>query len=889
MIRKHVIGAVFRRNFLGYFRQPTGYVFIAVFIILSAMIAFFREAFFGNNLANLDTLNEWFPYLLLFFVPAVAMGTWAEERKQGTDELLLTLPATDLELLLGKYFAALGVYGVAIACTLLHVAALLFLGVPDLGVMLGTYLGYAFLGASLLTVGMTASLLTSSMTVAFILGAVFCAVPVFLSDSGPLFGKGAEKVGVRESFDDFTKGVLSLQGLIYFVGLAAVMLYINLALLTRRRGGFILDVRQLPAPGLNRKLVQTLGLHHAARTLSLVVIVAAFGVLAGRAGCRADLTSERLHSLTKYTREVLGKIDAGRPVQIQAFISPEVPPSYVQARKNLLDVLREVDAMGGDRVNLRIVETEDYTAEAREAEQFGIKSEKISEFEEGERETDAIFMGVAFTSGTDEVVLPFVHRGLSAEYEVARSIGTVCGVKRKRVGIASTDAKMFGGFEFQTMQQSPEWLIVAELKKQYEVVNVSLDQPLTDAFDCLLVAMPSSLTQPQMDALAAYMKKGNPTLLFDDPYPSFNPGLSPDRPKQAPGRGMFGPPPSEPKGDIRKLLDTIGVSWAPDTFVWDTWNPYPPFREYPREVVFLGSASENKSTFNPADPITKGLQEMVLIFPGEVQRRTDLPLTFTPLLATTRRSGVNHRSQVWERSFFGERLNDHRPFRTGGAELTLAARIEGTLGAPAPQEGQPAEPPGQVKAVFVADLDCISDVFFNIRRQGMQGLNFDNVTFVLNCVDVLAGDASFVELRKRRPRHRTLEAVEKRTKAFEEQLLSETQKAEDEAKKELDEAQKRFDAKVAEVEKRTDLDNRTKNIMIENLKEVENKRLEAARKEIEDKKEGAIKRARTTRKASVDGIRRGIKIAAVASPTVLGVLICLLVFARQLSVPKRTV
>jgi len=879
MIRKHVIGAVYRRNFLGYFRQPIGYVFIAVFIILSAGIAFFRESFFGNNLANLDTLNEWFPYLLLFFVPAVAMGTWAEERKQGTDELLLTLPATDLELYLGKYLAALGIYGVALFFSLSHIIVLAFLGRPDLGVMVGTYLGYAFLGASLLSVAMTASLLTSSMTVAFILGALFCLVPVIVSEAGAIVPAGAERsavsLGVDAPFQDFAKGVLSLRAVTYFLALSALFSYVNLRLLGRRH-----------------TVGRSVWGHFAARLASILVIAVTLGVLTERSGCRADLTSERLYTLTDVTRETIKKIDSGRPVQIQAFVSPEVPQSYVQPRKNLLEILREVDAMGGDRVNLRIVDTQRHSAEAREAEQFGIKPERERDMQEGTPSIEQIFMGLVVTCGTEELVIPFLHRGLSPEYEITHAIGSVSGTKRRRVGIVTTDAKLHGGFEFQTMQSQPEWLIVAELKKRYEVVQVSMDQPVNDKYDCLLAVMPSSLTQPQMDNLAAAVKKGNPALLFDDPWPEFSRGqLSPDKPKPQPGRGMFGPPPGgEPKGDIRKLLDSIGVSWGPDNFVWDTWNPYPPFREYPKEIVFLGAASDNKRTFNPDDPITKGLQEMVLIFPGEVQRRTDLAtLSFTPLLTTTRRSGINHRSQVFERSFMGERMNDHRPFRTGGTELVIGARVQGTLAAPPPKEGQPAEPPAEVKVVFVADADCISDIFFNIRRQGMAGLNFDNVTFVLNCVDVLTGDESFVELRKRRPKHRTLERVEALTKNHEDKLFKETQKAEEDAKKDLDDAQKRFDDKVAEVEKRTDLDQRTKHNMIENLREVENKRLEARRKEIEDKKETEIESHTTTKEQAVKAIRKRIKALAVVLPPVPAILICLLVFLQKLSVPKRTV
>ncbi len=1003
-----VVSAIFRRNFVSYFSNPTGYVFICVFVLLSGFATFWPNEFFNANLANLDQLNRYLPLILLVFIPAITMSIWADEKRQGTDELLLTLPATDFDIVFGKFLAAAAIYAVALLFSLTNVVVLWSLGTPDLGLIVGSYFGYWLVGLAMLSIGMAASFLTGNLTVGFILGAAFNAPLVFMNSAdvflGAKFAPYVKQWSVSEQFRDFGRGVISFSSLVYFLSIVTVMLYISVVLIGRRhwRGG---------------RDGESLQWHYLARAVSLAAIVVAVTALISRMNSRLDVTQAALNSLSRQTSTLLGQIPEGRTVQIEAFISPQVPESYVRTRLDLLAMLRELQARSGGRVQVQIFDTEQYSTAAQHAEQtYGIRGQQVASRTGGAMSIEEIFLGVAITSGLDKIVVPFFDRGVPVEYELIRSIATVSGEKRKRVAVLQTDAKLFGEFNPQTMSPGRNELLVDELEKQYEVTQVNADNPLTEKYDVLLAVQPSSLNEQQMQNFVSAVTSGQPTAVFEDPFPYLDPSVSGTAaPRRPPGgMNMFQqPPPQEPKGNIDGLWQHLGVDFFDSKIVWQNYNPYPKIQQFPDEFVFVDQGADDSKRFVPFDPrdsISSDLQQMLFLFPGAVRQKNASKLEFAPLVRTGNKTGWVDASQILEPSMFGQGggLNPTRELHRTGDEYILAAHIKGKVkpappapprdphagmslegmpgmpgmppgmpgmpqnvplagddearspqtnsvevspielaqaepaapaasepvapdapttpaepappaatepaatepaapaepavpavpGEPAPPaEGTaPAEPPvpaappvpseADLNVVLVSDIDLLYSAFFALRSRGEDPdaevqLNLDNVAFVLNTLDTLAGDDRFIDIRKRRPQHRSLTRLESWTSAARDEATAAREKLLKEFDTAREKAQQDVDKKVAEIEKDESLTRLQKLQAIEMVRRTEEDRLQRRLDLLKIERDQNIKKSETTLVNKVRSVQNACKVVAVAIPPLLPLALAALVFVRR--------
>lgn len=237
--------AVAKRELTGYFSTPVAYVFIVIFLALSSALTFYVGGFFERRQASLETFFSFHPWLYLFLIPAVAMRLWAEERKSGTIELLMTMPLSTTSAVLGKFFAAWVFIAVALALTFPLWITVNVLGEPDNGVVVAGYIGSLLMAGAFLAIGSCMSALTRNQVVAFILAAAVCflftmaGLELVQNTVGALFPPGVadtvRSFSFLSHFGAISKGVIDGRDTVFFLSMITFWLFATIVVLDAER------------------------------------------------------------------------------------------------------------------------------------------------------------------------------------------------------------------------------------------------------------------------------------------------------------------------------------------------------------------------------------------------------------------------------------------------------------------------------------------------------------------------------------------------------------------------------------------------------------------------------------------------------------------------------
>ncbi len=437
-----------------------------------------------------------------------------------------------------------------------------------------------------------------------------------------------------------------------------------------------------------------------------------------------------------------------------------------------------------------------------------------------------------------------------------------------------------------------------------------------------------------MDNLVSYVQSGKPVLVLDDPLPLIDPRNSPSQPKPRQG-GMFqqGPPP-EPRaagGSAKPLVDALDIEWQNDAIIFEESNPHPQFAEVlAQEYAFVTPQNGNPEAISTKTDITRGLQELLVIYAGRIRPRRGSQLDFDPLLRSGPDSGVIRFNEVMVNTgIFGMQINPNPQRELYGLmrfdrnddgklemrEITSLLADPDTIdelkkqfkerdkdgdGILKPNEAMEAfqvfaahvhgkKDGNEINAIYVTDVDLISDALFNVVQGQMHDLKLDNIKFVLNCVDYLAKDDSYLELRNKRPKHRALSEFQKQADRFRKAIQKEREAAEQEAEDALEKARKKLQDRVEAIRNDESLTRQEKEMEIGLAEEEENQVFKTKEARINREKDQKLERLKAREQRQNRALEGRIRLRAIGLPPLLPIALGVLILAMRLSNERRDI
>lgn len=776
------IKAVFKREFKAYFDSPVAYVFLVAFLALIGFMTFAVAMFYERRQADLSPFFFWHPWVYLLLIPAATMGLWADERRNGTAELLLTLPVTLTQVLVGKFLAAWAFISIALALTFPVAMTAGYLGSPDWGAVATGYFGSFLLAGAACATGVFASAISKSSVIGFVisLALVFMlmiigfdpvigavagwGVPVWITDS-------IASLSLLSHFESLRRGVVDLSDVGYYIGVMVFMIAAAKTVTDGRRGA-----------------------SKGATALVLVAIIAAAAnVVLAKLPLRVDLTAERLYTLSSGSRAVLGKLDTD--VTIKYYVSksasdmPMMLKTYAQQVENLLK--EYVRASNGSIVLEAYDPKPDSDAEEW-AQRYGVEPQTVNPF------GSPIYFGVVAVCGDREETLGVLSPKTEStlEYDLTRLVTRVAWPERPVIGVMTSLSGVLAApanpMMMQMGQRPPAgWAAFAELAKDYDVREVATDSKEIDpSVKTLVLLHAKDLSDATLYAIDQFVLRGGKLVACVDPF-SIKDMIASRQQQQNPMMAQMG---GDGPSTLGKLFDAWGVKFDTGKIACDLaaatklGNNQGGVEENPA-FLSLGAANMKSD-----DLLVSRLTQVMLPFAGALSfAKKDMVLEFEPVIV----SSTDNSCVVDKMALQFGGVKDMVP---DGSARILAARISGTFKTAFPKgpdgtnDVSKAITEGKSAVLVVADSDFLADDFcVRIMKtpfgQIPQLIN-ENLTLFSNIIEQFAGREELIGVRSRGASDRPFKKVDE----LEAQAMRKWQQKEADLQAELQATQQRLQA-----------------------------------------------------------------------------------------------
>ena len=737
------IKAVFKREFKSYFDSPVAYVFLTAFLVLIGFLTFGVAMFYERRQADLTPFFFWHPWVYLLLVPAATMGLWADERRNGTAELILTLPMTVGEVLIGKFLAAWAFLGCALALTFPVALTAGYLGSPDWGTVLCGYVGSFLLAGAATAVGVFASTLSRSSVVGFVISLAlvflmliigFDPLTTALANWGipAAIVNGIAGCSLLTHFEALRRGVIDLADIGYYIGVAIFMLAAAKTVTDGRRGA------SKGAFGL----------------VIIAAIVVAADLIIAALPLRGDFTAEHLYTLSSGSKQVLGKLDGD--VTFKFYVSSsaaDMPMALKTYSTQVGNLLKEYERAAGGRLTVETYDPKPDSDAEEWAQRYGIEPQTVNPL------GAPVYFGIVAVCGDREETLGVLSPRTEAtlEYDLTRLVTRVAWPDRPVIGVMTSLNDVLGGqmnpMMMQMGQRPPQgWAAFAELAKDYEVKSVATDVDAIDAeIGALVVLHAKDLSDKTLCAIDQFVLRGGKLIACVDPFSIKD--MIASRQQQNPMMqqmgGMDGP------STLGKLFEAWGVGFDTGKIACDLEaatklnNGQGGVDDNP---AFL---SLGKANMDAGDILVSRLSSVMFPFAGALtfDEKKGQGLVFTPVIRTSKENAsVIDKMSVQ----FGGGVKDMVP---DGHERILAARLAGTFKTAYPKGPDGTNDvskllkEGKGSVIVFADSDFLADDFCVRMMKTPFGnipqLINDNLSLFSNVIEQFAGREELIGVRSR--------------------------------------------------------------------------------------------------------------------------------------------